>query len=75
MSSLKNIAEDSPTFLPQSPQGLAIRDPGVMSSSQSFTEIEFENRHTVDIGIGRFCTSCINHQCLLVANLPKMMPN
>lgn len=51
MASLK-MGEELPTLLPQSPQGLAIRDPGVLSSSQSFTEIEFENRHTVDVGIG-----------------------
>ena len=53
MASFKNITDDSPTNLPQSPQGLAIRDPGVMSSSHSFTDIEFANRHTVDVGIGK----------------------
>ena len=42
-----------PVAVSQSPQGLAIRDPGVLSTSQSFTEIEFENRHTAHIGIGK----------------------
>ena len=54
MASLKNVGVDSPTVLPQSPQGLAVRDPGVMSSSHSFTDLEFQNRHTVDVGIGEF---------------------
>ena len=42
-----------PVAVSHSPQGLAIRDPGVLSTSQSFTEIEFENRHTAHIGIGK----------------------
>ncbi len=42
----------SKAFVASSPQGLAIRDPGVLTSSQSFTQTDFENRHTVDSGIG-----------------------
>ena len=58
MAFMKN-GDDPPTVLPQSPQGLVIRDPGVMSSSQSFTDLEFQNRHTVDVGIGKYCWQCI----------------
>ena len=53
MASLKIVVDDSPAVLPQSPQGLVIRDPGVMSSSHSFTDLEFQSRHTVDVGIGK----------------------
>ncbi len=40
-------------FVSTSPMGLAIRDPGVLTKSQSFTETDFENRHTVKSGIGK----------------------
>eukprot|EP00794_Sanderia_malayensis_P012950 gene12950-14282_t len=43
----------SKAFVPgTSPLGLAIRDPGVLTKNQSFTETDFAQRHTVDSGIG-----------------------
>ncbi len=49
MSSSKNLEE----AYPSTSLNLAVLDPGVLSSTNSFTEKDYENRHTASRDIGK----------------------